>query len=217
MCRHDKPKEKILRIFSLGLSSLVSVRANANFMPAVSEIKSVVHETHSASQASTGGTLLGGLVNGAGSSSRSQEASPSGAHHAHQSSASGSSRQHSPNQNPSSSQRRASPSTTPTPTQSALERQAALTSDYLRHSTASGSGSGSSSTAATPTAFRPPHELPSPFFASSNGIFRPGAAGGFAAAYTPPAHHHSSSVMQHSQLAAAAAATAHMQNGAFRK
>ena len=128
------------------------------------------------------GSILNTVMNG---SSRSQEASPSG-----QAQSSGS-RQHSPAPTPSS-QRTSSPSVS-----ASLERQsaaaAALTSEYLRHSS-------------TPTAFRPPHELPSPFFANSNGIFRPG----FPAAYTPPAHHHSP-VMQHSQMAA------HMQNGAFRK
>jgi len=41
----------------------------------------------------------------------------------------------------------------------------------------------STTTAAT---FRAPHELPSPFFSNSNGIFRPG----FPAAYQSPAHHH---------------------------
>ena len=104
------------------------------------------------------------------------------------------SRQHSPTPPTTAGAPALSTSTSST---TSLERQ--LTSEYLRH--AGG---------AAPTAFRPPHELPSPFFPSSNGLFRT-AAGGFAAgAYTPPAHHHSP-VLSHSQMAA------HMQNGAFRK
>lgn len=66
-------------------------------------------------------------------------------------------------------------------------------SDYMRHPP-------------TPTgaAFRPPHEITSPFFANSNGIFRPG----FPTPYTPPAHIHPA-VLQHSPIAS------QMQNGTF--
>lgn len=79
----------------------------------------------------------------------------------------------------------------PQPTQ--LERQtaatAALAADFLRHPGL--------------TSFRPPHELPQPFFANGNGLFRPG----FPPAYQHPAHHHAP-VIQHTTVATNA-----MQNG----
>ncbi|XP_013413219.1 nucleolar protein 4 isoform X2 [Lingula anatina] len=71
----------------------------------------------------------------------------------------------------------------PQPQPPQLERQPQLsTADFLRHSPLAG--------------FRPPHELPQPFFANGNGLFRPA----FPPAYQHPAHHHPP-VIQHPQLA----------------
>ena len=96
-----------------------------------------------------------------------------------------------------SSSRSASSTPTPTPTAPPptgqppqLERQQTPSSltgpDYVRQTPVS-------------AAFRPPHELPSPFFSSANGIFRPGLPSSY---NSPPAHHHPP-VIQHSQMAGA--------------
>lgn len=82
---------------------------------------------------------------------------------------------------------------TPQPLTNNLDQRASLTSEYLRHATT------------TPTtAFRQPHELPSPFFTNSNGIFRPG----FPSTYQHPAHQHPP-VIQHTPM------TNTLQNGTY--
>ncbi|XP_064624479.1 nucleolar protein 4-like isoform X2 [Lineus longissimus] len=75
-----------------------------------------------------------------------------------------------------------------TPQPAPIERPAISTADFVRAH-------------APPTAFRPPHELPQPFFTNGNGLFRPGFAG-----YQHPAHHHPPAVVQPSQI------SSHVQN-----
>lgn len=89
-----------------------------------------------------------------------------------------------PQQSPSAS------SVTPKPANS-IERPSGLAGgDYLRH------------LAPQATAFRPPHELPSPFFANNTGVFRPA----FPNSFQHPAHHHPP-VLPHNPL------TSQIQNG----
>jgi hypothetical protein len=124
------------------------------------------------------------------SSQQSQQTSP-------QSSSTPRQPQSSPRPQPSPQSQQHSPQTSSSPSSSAsttnattqqtpphLERAlGAGAADYLRHA------------GVPPSSFRPPHELPSPFFANSNGIFRPGFP-----TYQPPAHHHPP-VIQHTQMA----------------
>ena len=114
------------------------------------------------------------------------------------------SQQTSPQSQPSPSSQRNSPQTSSSSTSSSgtMSSSSSSSSAAERPTPASEYLHNSSS----PAGFRPPHELPSPFFSNSNGIFRPGFP-----TYQPPAHHHPPVV--HAAAAAAAANSMHNGNG----